>query len=986
MRQLLASGEPITAVLASNDGSCLGATEVLQEHRLRIPDDVAIIGFDNVLESWAHAPSLTTVHNPAFTVGQQALQTMLDVLAGHPPEVTNIQIPIRLVIGRSCGCRPGIDLVGAASRRQPATASIDTLARAMAESVLLEAGTGPVEMEAMCRDLVESFIASVQSGDDGSFVDTLLDVLRRVEALDDDAYAWHSALVTLKNELADLSPPLPAPTGVSAEELLDRAHQLVSERARRQAARTLLREENLATRLGLMTSQLLRALDTSQIPPIIAEHLPQLGVPHLLGALFVPDADPVARSEIILSYGLVRDSSGQRFSTRQFPPPNLYPPARSFQLALLPLVAQEVGSGFVVFDAANLEPCGAIVRHLAGALRSSHLYAEALAARTIAQKADRLKTMLLTNVSHDLRTPLNVILGYSQAALKRLERGDAAGDGGLSQDLRQIYGSGEHLLRLINDLLDLSRAEIDELDLLPEMIDTRRFLQTVFEASMTHFGGETVTWQLELPPELPPIVGDPVRLRQVLLNLLHNAHKFTRRGQITLGAAVAPPDLHLWVADTGAGIPDELREQIFEPFVSAGDGPRRREGIGLGLAIARRLVALHRGRIQVESQLRRGSTFHIYLPLPRPDVGAASPQDGDRQALLLITEAVEPPTSLIELAKRRGLALHTLRPGDNPAHILAATQPALLAWDLTTAAASGWDLVEQIRAHRRLGQLPMMLYHGGPDAALDTSGPVTGLLLKPLSEGALIEALRDLDPRAAEGSILIVEDDPHTRALHRRMIAEHVPNYAIRDVGDARAALDVLARETPNLIVLDLIMPEVDGFAVLEALRADPRTVTVPVLVLSGKALSADDVRRLGEARVIFQTKDVLSDTELAMSLRRTLGRENPLPPYTSALVKQVIAFIQQHHTESISLQEIADVLAVSKNYLGRIFHEEVGLTPWEYLIRYRVLRAKELLRTTDYTVAEVAARVGFDTTTYFNRIFRREVGCSPRAFRAQFQ
>ena len=122
------------------------------------------------------------------------------------------------------------------------------------------------------------------------------------------------------------------------------------------------------------------------------------------------------------------------------------------------------------------------------------------------------------------------------------------------------------------------------------------------------------------------------------------------------------------------------------------------------------------------------------------------------------------------------------------------------------------------------------------------------------------------------------------------------------------------------------------------------------------------------------------------MSLRRTLGRENPLPPYTSALVKQVIAFIQQHHTESISLQEIADVLAVSKNYLGRIFHEELGLTPWEYLIRYRVLRAKELLRMTDYTVAEVSARVGFATTTYFNRMFRREVGCSPRAFRAQHQ
>jgi YesN/AraC family two-component response regulator len=277
-----------------------------------------------------------------------------------------------------------------------------------------------------------------------------------------------------------------------------------------------------------------------------------------------------------------------------------------------------------------------------------------------------------------------------------------------------------------------------------------------------------------------------------------------------------------------------------------------------------------------------------------------------------------------------------------------------------------------------------MLHQGGANTAFHAAGGLTGLLIKPLGDSVLIEALEQLALRAAEGSILIVEDDPQLRALHRRMIAEHFPNYAVHDVGDGRAALDSLTRETPSLIVLDLMMPEVDGFAVLEALRANPRTATAPVLVLSGKILSADDVRRLAEARVIYQTKDMLAEDDLAESLRRTLAREEPLPPHTSALVKSAIGFIHQHHDEPLSRQEIADTIGVSKDYLGRIFQQEMGLSPWEYLIRYRVLRAKELLRMTDDTIAQVAARVGFDTATYFSHIFRREVGCSPRAFRAK--
>lgn len=693
-----------------------------------------------------------------------------------------------------------------------------------------------------------------------------------------------------------------------------------------------------------------------------------------------------------LAYALAQDQMvfiPDTQSSHRFSPDPLWPEMRTRVVVPVHLGGQIVGLLDLYRRRAahhareELDGLQLLADRLGISMRNAELYGQELAARAIAEKADRLKTVLLANVSHELRTPLNIILGYSRTAIDALDGGAAPG-AELRQDLAQIYRSGEHLLRLINDLLDLSRAEIDELDLLPETIHTRAFLEDVFQDSTSSFGaGGAVAWRLELPAELPQITADPVRLRQVLLNLLHNASKFTQCGRITLGAELVAHELHLWVADTGSGIPNELHKQIFDPFVSGGEGVRRCEGIGLGLSIARRLVALHHGRMTVESRLGSGSTFHVFLPLPAPAAATAPHNDGGRRALLLITEA-PPPASLVELAERRGLALRRLRPGDDPAGVLMTTAPALLAWDLATAAGDGWSVVQQIRAHPHLGKCPLMLYHSEPGVMLDSAGATTGLLMKPLGDGALIEALNDLDPHGSEGSILVVEDDPQTRALHRRVISAHFPNYSIRDVGDGRAALEILARETPSLVVLDLVMPEVDGFAVLEALRANPRTAAVPVLVLSGRALAADDIRRLGEARVIFQTKDVLSEAELGESLRRTLTRDALLPPHTSALVKQAIAFIQQHHDEPISRQEIADAVGVNKDYLGRIFHQELGLSPWEYLIRYRVLRAKELLRATDYTVAEVAARVGFDTATYFSHIFHREVGCSPRAFRAK--
>ena len=225
-----------------------------------------------------------------------------------------------------------------------------------------------------------------------------------------------------------------------------------------------------------------------------------------------------------------------------------------------------------------------LAEQLGIAIRNAELYAQALQARATAEKADQLKTRLLANVSHELRTPLNIILGYSQSALANPNPYDIELPPALQRDLGQIYNGGEHLLRLINDLLDLSRAEIDELSLVLETIAPRSFLEDVFQSLAGSAATEQVSWLLQLPERLPLIQADPVRLRQILLNLLANARKFTRSGHILLGAAVEPPRLHIWIEDTGVGIPASQKELVFEPFVYSGThGPtQRRDWAGLG--------------------------------------------------------------------------------------------------------------------------------------------------------------------------------------------------------------------------------------------------------------------------------------------------------------------------------------------------------------------------------------------------------------------
>ena len=330
-------------------------------------------------------------------------------------------------------------------------------------------------------------------------------------------------------------------------------------------------------------------------------------------------------------------AGGLAFPARRLVPAELLPRTRRYDMAVLPLQFRGRWLGHAVVELGLRD--GAVYDALRGtlstALNGVALLREAGDARLAAEKADLIKTRLLANVSHELRTPLDLILRRARPFREELRSGSVPAAGALDEGLHAIERNAEHQLRLIGDLLDLSRAEIDELDLDLAMVDPRPVLAEAFQGFVEAPGGAEesppptpVAWRLELPERLPAVRADPVRLRQILLNLLANARTWTAEGSVTLSAEVDPPYLHVRVTDTGPGVPPAFHQRIFEPFSTSESTGRGAGGIGLGLPISRHLAALHGGSLTVEPAAGRGAVFHLRLPLPDLAGGAAASHRG----------------------------------------------------------------------------------------------------------------------------------------------------------------------------------------------------------------------------------------------------------------------------------------------------------------------------------------------------------------------
>lgn len=909
MQQILNSGVEFTALLASNDLSCLGATQTLREAGRRIPQDVAVISFDDILEARSQLSPLTTVRHPTFAQGYQSVVTLLDTLAGHAPEV-EIRIPTRLVVRQSCGCRPE----SAASENSFASnPDLQARARAMAQATLVEARiSSEQDIQPLCLALAQAYDTALARRDTAPFERALSRLALWVDAHDEDAFAWHAAISALD-----------CPTSPLAHTLIDRARLEIAEHTQRQATDMLLKHMDMSGRLGLMTAQLLAApemlegatptqaedetnSDLANEHAILAEHLPHLGITHALVAAYVPRPDdPYACANVLLDAGMTHPFPrvGQEFSTRAFPPRDFYPNT-PFQLVLMPLVIDARPTGFVALaldtraPLTNLEACAAITHNLGSALRSSRLYRDALLGRRLAEQANKLKSRFLSTVSHELRTPLSLIVGLSDMVL---EQHDGALPGSARRDLEQIHTSARHLGRLMSDVLDLASSEAGQLRLQMEPFELTHEFTSAARIGAQMARDKNLEWRAhcrrqdgldssDASSQLW-VNGDRTRVRQIILNLLSNAVKFTPNGTVTLDLKTEGQTATISVSDTGIGIAPDEQLKLFREFqrtertIAAGYG-----GLGLGLAISKQLVEQHGGAIGVRSpgDLGSGSTFYFTLPLVR-----------------------EPPEGDLE-------------------HDFLACAPG----------------AQEFRPFSR-AFLDPFLAPGSPDA-----------------------------PR----TVLVVDDDPAILALHARLVEQQGHRAVLAHNG--RQALELIESTHPSLVLLDLMMPELDGFHVLDALRARETTRAIPVIVLTARALDETDIERLNRGVAAIMAKGLFRTGEMVKHIQAALERRHALGSPTQRLVRRAMGFIHARYADPLTREQIAAHVNINPDYLTDCFRQEVGVTPMVYLNRYRLKQARELLENSDLKITQIALAVGFGESAHFTRMFQRETGVTPRAWR----
>lgn len=616
------------------------------------------------------------------------------------------------------------------------------------------------------------------------------------------------------------------------------------------------------------------------------------------------------------------------------------------------------------------------------ALQNIDLFQAARHAQFVAEQADSLKTRLLANVSHELRTPLHIILGYSQLLITDpAPHGVLIGDE-VRNDIVTIQRSAEHLVHLINDLLDLSRAEIDELVLFPEQTDIKPLIEASFTELMTTLFRPGVSWQASFPEPLPLLHVDPTRLRQIIANLLGNAAKFTTSGSITIGAHAEPPYVHIWVRDSGVGIAADQQEAIFEPFVTIDGANTAHAGVGLGLAITRRLVALHRGMLTVESEPGKGSTFHVYLPVRSIAGEYAFPHNPKLPMVIAVLgDPGEPPPAIAAMALRSSAPIVHIPDVEALEALITRADPVALIWDTSRPFLAERAVITYVQQHQTLSGVPFFIYDGAQRR--------TTLAIPELVSGS--ELRRDplsfvaTQSPGARPHIVIVDDDQRMHDLYREIIQKTLPNAQLTSVRDGDLLADALKHApAPTIFLLDLVMPGQDGFATLAWIRSQKRYARVPVVVLSGKVLTRAEVQQLQYPQTVLRPKVGNTYEGMAELLRHITGNGLANPPHLSTAARHALAYMQQNYAERLSRERIAIEAGVSESYLTQVFQNELGVTPWTYLARYRIAKACTALLTSDDSITDIAISVGFDDPGYFSKVFRNEIGMSPREYRSR--
>ncbi len=517
--------------------------------------------------------------------------------------------------------------------------------------------------------------------------------------------------------------------------------------------------------------------------------------------------------------------------------------------------------------------------------------------RKTAEDANRLKSQFLSNMSHELRTPLNSILALSSILLARM-------DGDLTEEqekqVKIIEKSGKSLLHLINDILDISKIEAGRMDLIVSEYEVEEFLAGIEMTIRSMLREADLEFSIVRQSDIDLHSTDENKLKQILLNLLSNAIKFTPKGKVTLKVSRTKFDdvLQFDVEDTGIGIDPDHFESIFDPFRQLdGTATRQYGGTGLGLALTKKLVELLGGRIWVESESGKGSRFSFVLPAQR--VGeTVSPEPARENFVLEESDGgewdfadsvtVDPQKKLVLVIDDDKEAVYIMRKAleDDSIQVIAAKdgidglqmaerlKPHLITLDIMLPKKDGWEVLQALKQNDITKEIPVVIVSMMDNRKLGFSLGASDYMVKPINQPMLVKRLDKLSSEKGLKKILVVDDDLSQAELVEEILQSDDFLSEVATSGDM--AINLSGKKHYDLIILDLMMPQTDGFAVLRSLQDKHPKETPPVLILTGKLLTREDQQKLsGENCHIFQ-KTMFSRENLLLEIHRILGtRQN---------------------------------------------------------------------------------------------------------------
>ncbi|HTX92574.1 MAG TPA: substrate-binding domain-containing protein [Anaerolineales bacterium] len=1009
------------ALIASNDNMAFAAMEELQARGLRVPYDVAVCGFDDAVEAPTSTPPLTSVRQPLKDMGRLALEVLLAHYNGKSVPKEFI-LPISLVVRRSCGCMSESVLRVDEGLQAEKTGELLAVPRKAAKAGTALETRRAVLLDEMKRALaisslpsfepeawLDAFIRDLEEKDNGDTFLTAIDLTSRLLMERQIAVAeLQNVLSAMRRESCRVLIGQPALLG-QAENIWHRARVFLNELVLQQQKQKLVQLNNQMAVVRSISQAMAVTFHLNNLMDILSRGLEQLGIEGCYISLYDGIARPAKQAQVILACNAGKPADFRRTRDRKtYPVDQLLPmklwgkDRRTMLLEALEFQREEIG--FVLFEAGPHE--GAIYEAVRSQLGSSvkgallfderdnllskttQLYRQATEGQRLAEEANRLKSRFLSMVSHELRTPLNVITGMSELTLWDINSQKPVN----RENLERMHVTAQHLDGLIRDVLDLARDEMGELKLASEPLNLAKVLEAVVLVGEQLAQEKGLSWEARIPADLPLIWGDRTRLRQVVLNLINNSIKFTEKGGVSLHVTSNKEMITISVADTGLGIPVDEQQVIFDEFrQSDRTAARGFGGLGLGLAICKRLVEMHGGEISVRSSgvEGEGATFSFSLPT----MHAISLVGKATVAVWILTTQPENAGQLKQYLEEQGFETEILIWDDQDDWFTAVTQspPGAIVLDVHRTPERGLEAMRALKAHPATSDTAILFY------MLDTeqnSGAMLELdyLTKPIGAPELAQALWRVGWAEHESSsagslpgsktILIVDDDPGVLDMHAQIVRSQFPHCQVILAANGKEALLLLQTAKPDLVLLDLMMPELDGFGVLEAMQKMETACNIPVIVLSARSLADEEMSRLNRSVAAVLHKGMFTADETLVYIKDALAHRQKLNAEVQRLTRRAMAYIHEHYREPIGREDIADYVGVSEGYLSRSFNLETGLSLIHYLTRYRVQQAKQLLSTTDKAITEIAMEVGFSDSNYFSRVFRQEAGLSPLAYR----